>query len=437
MADQAASTAADHLDDFQDGTNSGDDYAYDGNGNMTSDQNKKITAISYNVLNLPSVITVAGKGLIKYYYDVAGNKLQKRTTDISAGPSKTTVTTYLGGAVYQNDTLQFFGTPEGRVRANTARTFWIYDYFLKDHLGNTRMIITDDYNVASPILESYSYYPYGLIQSGISLQSSISSQHNKYTYNDKELQEDLELGQYDYGARFYDAQIGGWSTQDPLNQDEYAFWINYGLNKASVSANLDRDRLYDIVEEQLGELSPYRLAGNNSPIHYNESPYAYVTDNPINYIDSVGLNTGGVELPTVVVTTTVKDNTYVPQVPSLNFYPAPKNGLPGFPDAGNGAYNQQSKRWRWKDKDGSILEWDKQHGEVEKYDKTGKEHKGGFDPQTGKQRSPAKSGRTTPKIIGGTAAGVGAAAVVWVVWKIIGGAATVPVCGGCGVLSPL
>ncbi|UAY54269.1 hypothetical protein [Arachidicoccus terrestris] len=54
------------------------DYTYDGNGNMISDQNKKIIGISYNVLNLPGGITVAGKGAIKYYFDVSGNKLQKR-----------------------------------------------------------------------------------------------------------------------------------------------------------------------------------------------------------------------------------------------------------------------------------------------------------------------------------------------------------------------
>ena len=35
------------------------------------------------------------------------------------------------------------------------------------------------------------------------------------------------------------------------------------------------------------------------------------------------------------------------------------------------------------------------------------------------------------------AAGVGAAAVVWVVWKIIEGGVTIPACEGCGVLSPL
>jgi len=156
VADQAPSTASDHLGDFQDGNNSGDDYTYDGNGNITGDQNKKISGIIYNVLNLPSVITVAGKGAIKYYYDATGNKLQKRTTDDTVSPHTTKVTIYIGGAVYQNNTLQFFGTAEGRVRANTARTFWIYDYFLKDHLGNSRMMITDDYNISSPILEAYS-----------------------------------------------------------------------------------------------------------------------------------------------------------------------------------------------------------------------------------------------------------------------------------------
>jgi hypothetical protein len=39
------------------------------------------------------------------------------------------------------------------------------------------------------------------------------------------------------------------------------------------------------------------------------------------------------------------------------------------------------------DSKGRIYEWDYKKGEVEVYDKTGKNHKGGFDPTTGKQRS--------------------------------------------------
>ncbi len=80
--------------------------------------------------------------------------------DSTVLPAKTTMTLYIGSSVYQNDTLQFFGTTEGRARPTGAA--FVYDYFLKDHLGNTRMVITDDYNVSSPILEATSYYPFGL-----------------------------------------------------------------------------------------------------------------------------------------------------------------------------------------------------------------------------------------------------------------------------------
>ena len=186
------------------------DYDYDANGNMTIDHNKHLT-ITYNYLNLPQSIAVTNKGTVTYVYDATGVKLQKKTVE----GSRTTVTTYLGSGVYQNDTLQFFGTSEGRVRPNATNSSFVYDYFLKDHLGNTRMVITDDYNVSSPILEAYSYYPFGLQMSGISLQVTGSLQ-NKYLYNGKELQQDLGLDEYDYGARLYDAQIGRWHTQDPL-----------------------------------------------------------------------------------------------------------------------------------------------------------------------------------------------------------------------------
>ncbi|MBO9205408.1 MULTISPECIES: DUF6443 domain-containing protein [Niastella] len=131
------------------------DYTYDGNGNLIKDLNKDIAAsgIVYNYLNLPQTIYMNGKGKIEYQYDAAGNKLKKIATDSTVSPVKITTTTYLAGAVYQNDTLQFLGHEEGRVRYDPIKSALAYDYFLKDHLGNVRMVLTTqkDTSVYPPV----------------------------------------------------------------------------------------------------------------------------------------------------------------------------------------------------------------------------------------------------------------------------------------------
>ncbi|MFT4094787.1 MAG: hypothetical protein QM640_14240 [Niabella sp.] len=47
--------------------------------------------------------------------------------------------------IFENNVLQFVSTSEGRMRPTTAApTTFVDDYFLKDHLGNVRAMITDD-----------------------------------------------------------------------------------------------------------------------------------------------------------------------------------------------------------------------------------------------------------------------------------------------------
>lgn len=83
---------------------------------------------------------------------------------------------------------------------------------------------------------------------------------------------------------------------------------------------------------------------------------------------------------------------------SKSYVPPPKGGLPGFPDAKKG--KKKSHRQRWINGDGDILEWDYEHGKIERYDPRGK-HKGEYEHDTGKQTKPAKPGRTvTPTIKG-------------------------------------
>ncbi|AXY78598.1 RHS repeat-associated core domain-containing protein [Paraflavitalea soli] len=134
-------------------TNSTVDYTYEANGHLASDRNKDMeNGIAYNQLQLVRYVQVkapggGNKGGITYTYDALGNKLKKEVQE-TGKPLKTTL--YLGGAVYENDTLQFLGHEEGRLRY-TKRRFtngdsayqFQYDYFLKDHLGNVRMVLTE------------------------------------------------------------------------------------------------------------------------------------------------------------------------------------------------------------------------------------------------------------------------------------------------------
>ncbi|MFN8250252.1 MAG: DUF6443 domain-containing protein [Ferruginibacter sp.] len=130
---------------YEPGAKTVTDYTYDVNGNMVQDNNKKISGINYNYLNLPQTISVTAKGSVEYVYDAAGNKLKKIVHE-NGQPDK--ITLYQAGAVYENDVLQFIGHEEGRIRfkpstTSTADSFQI-DYMLKDHLGNVRMVLTEE-----------------------------------------------------------------------------------------------------------------------------------------------------------------------------------------------------------------------------------------------------------------------------------------------------
>jgi RHS repeat-associated protein len=134
-------------------TNTATDYTYDANGSLVKDLNKDMmgadsgNAIEYNHLKLPARVWIKNKGSIEYIYDAAGLKLKKIVHE-NGQPDKTTL--YVSGFVYVNDTLQFVSQEEGRLRF-TQKYFlsgdsawqYNYDYFLKDHLGNVRMVLTE------------------------------------------------------------------------------------------------------------------------------------------------------------------------------------------------------------------------------------------------------------------------------------------------------
>jgi RHS repeat-associated protein len=215
---------------FNNGVNTTNEYFFDGNGNLTADLNKGYTSILYNYLNLPKRVGTATAGqYISYIYDAGGSKLAKIGTT-------GTYTYYAGGFVYNGSSLSYIIHEEGYIEPSGA-----YKYYLKDHLGSVRLVVNTT-GTGGTIERQTDYYPFGMTI------AEYNASVVDYGYNGKELQDDLinskKLDWYDYGARFYDPQLGRWNVIDPM------------------------------IEK-----------------HFDYSGYAYSYNNPVRFMDLMGLDT--------------------------------------------------------------------------------------------------------------------------------------------------
>jgi|GEM_PF-6386117 len=167
--------------------------------------------------------------------------------------NKTTTKDYLQEVELTDGKLQAAYHSEGRYIAGNSN-YKKWEFNLKDHLGNLRLVFNgqkkqsgDGYSVY--IQQESHYYPFGMPIEGPWYERK---EKNDYLYNGKEYNTDLGLNWSDYGARFYDPEIGRFMTVDPM-------------------------------------------AG----LYESYSPYHYVYNNPISYIDPDGRtilkSTGGKE----------------------------------------------------------------------------------------------------------------------------------------------
>ena len=260
---------------FRDGSDEAFEYSYDRNGNMTKDLNKEICKIEYNVLNLPQKVTMSNNRFVKYTYSATGDKLQViysvrglkliqpmsevmsdrsgnadtlSSSDINLGSSLSDsfadqstlsssqniyglpVLDYCGNIVYSDDKPVKILFDGGYV--SIKKGVPTYHFFLRDHLGNVRVVADANGNLE----ERNDYYPFGGL-----MGKGLNGDFQSYKYNGKELERQIGLDIYDYGARRYDAAICRFTTMDPLAEK-----------------------------------------------YYSTSPYAYCVNNPVKFIDPDG-----------------------------------------------------------------------------------------------------------------------------------------------------
>ena len=164
--------------------------------------------------------------MASYVYSASGAKLSVTYTN----GVTTTNNQYCGNMLYENGTLKQILIDGGYI--TFSGTTPQYHFYLKDHLGNNRVVC----NASGTVEQINHYYPFGGL-----MGESTNGDVQRFKYNGKELDRMNGLDWLDYGARHFDAARVSWPTMDPLAEK-----------------------------------------------YYETSPYVYCVDNPIKLLDNDG-----------------------------------------------------------------------------------------------------------------------------------------------------
>jgi RHS repeat-associated protein len=250
------------------------EFAYDDNGNLEQDMNRNI-GIKYGILhNLPIYIAyrqTGGGGSIATL-DVSSSTVDLSDRAASTSYSGTMMNYYtlqgrkLGKKVYNDqhtltlnesyyDELMLSHRQPARIShadgyvsldENGEATFY---YYLTDHLGNVRSVITPDADGKPQVEQANDYFPFGMsFESKLPLLTKSGSGSNKHKYNGKEEQE-MPGKWLDYGARFYDAGLGRWHGVDPASEIKYD-WTPYRYAFNNPIRYLDTDGQFELDNAQ-------------------------------------------------------------------------------------------------------------------------------------------------------------------------------------------
>lgn len=208
---QAVEDSAPTTGGFLNGSSTAQEYTWSEAGDLTADANKDITGITYNALGKTEQVSFADGKFIAFTYLADGTRIRKTSND----GTRTQVTDYVGSLVLENQQLSYYSMPEGRVRVSGNQR--IFEYFITDHQGNTRISFEADRGVAKVVQENH-YYPFGLTMGGGIQNTPLPSEPNRRLYNGgAELQDDFggAYGIYSTFYREYDPVLGRFNAVDP------------------------------------------------------------------------------------------------------------------------------------------------------------------------------------------------------------------------------
>ena len=177
-------------------------YLYNVNGSVLN--NGEINISNYNELNLPNRISKANTTMY-FTYTADGKKIFKNIDNKEVRFYDDGIEFIKARLDSPNVKLDIINIDDGKIQVKGTKYY--YQYFLKDHLGNVRAIVSDSNRA---VIQRADYYAFGKVR----LQGDTAI---KYLYNGNEYQAGLDV--YDFNARTYDPVTGRFLQVDPNVED--------------------------------------------------------------------------------------------------------------------------------------------------------------------------------------------------------------------------
>jgi RHS repeat-associated protein len=158
--------------------------------------------------------------------------------------------------IYDNGQLRQIQLDQGYI--TFSGTSPQYHFYLKDHLGNNRMVV----NASGTVEQVNHYYAFGGL-----MGESTGGDVQDFKYNGKELDRLHGLDWYDYSARHMDAARGVFTTMDPLAEkyydiSPYAYCANNPINSIDINGD-------SITVDKYGE--NLERKGNDNNVYMSEN----------------------------------------------------------------------------------------------------------------------------------------------------------------------
>jgi RHS repeat-associated protein len=207
-------------------------YLYDNNGNLTSKSTGTgTTQFQWDYENRLTQVVTPSSGSATYKYDALGRRIQRAPSNGASANFTYDDQDVVRDKNSDGTTVDYLNGPgvDNKIWQKGATQY----YFSQDHLGSTTALT----NTSGVLVERETYDAYG---------NSNASANTRYGYTGRE--RDSLTGLMYYRARWYDAQVGRFISEDPIGlsggMNQFAYVHSNPQNSTDPSGLFDIDVHY-------------------------------------------------------------------------------------------------------------------------------------------------------------------------------------------------